>query len=327
MKEKTIHVFKNVSHIILIIISVALSVNLFIQFSNYWYIKILLGAMAISLETIKIYILLTAKYKISLKTKFDIFIGSIEFLVFLALAIVSMIASLGFTFVSIEEQSLQFVKTQQSSNFQIDMLIREIESNNRQIEIIQENASGLEFSAVERGAEANRQVLEIQEKNRILIQEVEQFREQRQQEDPRLSSVEMFNLLGDSIGISGRQTMLYMMFALVFLLELALAITSGNIKPDNIFREHRFEVNAYIDALLDVNGKRLNNDETISNKTGIPINNCKRYRELLLKSHYNNIPLIESGRGGTKANFTPSQIKKIIQLQNSSDIHRRKKKS
>lgn len=266
-----------------------------------------------------------SKQRFTYKTKFDSVVGSLEFSVYFGLAVVSIIASLGFTFVSIEEQSLQFVKVQEASNFEINQLVKEVEANNQQIRIIQENASNLDFSAVERNAEANKQIAEIQERNRSLIKDIEALRSTGTQEQARLTSADMFELLGNPVGLTGKQTMLYMMFALVLLLEIALAITSGSIVSDNILKENKYEINAYIDELFNVKGRRLKTDDKISEITKIPISNCKRYRDLLLNSHYNNIPLIETGKGGTKGNFTASQIQKIVAMQSNAEIRRRKR--
>lgn len=329
MKERTIHRFKNLSHIILVVISMMLSINLFIQFSNSFLVKILLGFTAFALELLKVYLLIEAKFHFRIKEKLSKLKASVETFVYLGLALSSIVASLGFTLLSIEEQSLQFSIAQSASNFEIDQLITQIEANNKQIEIIQENATGLEFSAVERNAEANRQIAEIQEKNKELISKVQELRDEKQlsiEEQGNLTSVDMFNLLGALVDKSGQDAMFFLMFTIVFMLEIAIALTCGEIIIEDPLRENRYELMAYIDSLFNVKGKRLNSDDTIQKETGIALNNCKRYRDLLLKTHYNNIPLIESNRGGTTGNFTKDITKKIIALQSNSTIHRRQKK-
>jgi len=316
MKEKTINRVKQVAHIILVILSMMLSINLFIQFSDKPFIQVLFGLMAGSLELIKLYLLLEAKYHFHLDGWKNEAVGVTQFGVYLGLAFISIVASLGFTLVSIEEQTLQFEERREISNFEIEALQNEIESNNRQIEIVQENATALEFSAVERNAQANEQVRSLQDRNRELIAELSELRFQREEStvEERLTSNDMFILLGETVNLSGRDTMFYMMLVLVILLEVAIAITSGKIEKEIKLKKSSSGIMDYIDALFGEDGKRLVPDNRISKKLGITEEEASMYRDTLKELTYKGKPMINARRGGTIANFGKENMKKIVQF-------------
>lgn len=316
MKERTINRIKQVAHVILIVLSMMLSINLFIQFSDKTFIQVLFGTMAFALEAIKLYLLLEAKYHFHLNGWKNEAVGVVQFTVYLGLAFISIVASLGFTLVSIEEQTLQFEERREVSNFEIEALQNEIESNNRQIEIIQENATALEFSAVERNAEANRQVRELQDRNRELIVELSELRAQREGQtvEQRLTSNDMFILLGETVNLSGRDTMFYMMLVLVVLLEVAIAITSGKIEREIKLKKSTSGIMDYIEALFGEDGKRLVPDSRISKKLGITPEEASMYRDSLKDITYKGKSMITARRGGTVANFGKENMKKIVQF-------------
>lgn len=315
MTEKTINNFKNISHFILVFLSILLSVNLFIQFSDFLYIQILFSLMAIALELIKLFILMKSKSYFKEGGFKNDLVGIIQFLVYLGLAFISVIASLGFTLVSIEEQSIQFESRRNISNFRIESIQNEIEFNLEQIRIIQNNARDLEFSAVERVAQANEQVRAIQEENRNLINLIEELREENIEViEERLTSKDMFVLLGDLISISGKDAMFYMMLVLVILLEVAIAITSGSISKPFQLKESSKGLMEYIDALFSEDGKRLVPDNRIHKILNISIEDSKMFRESLQSIVYKGKPMITSRRGGTVPNFSKENMKKIVQF-------------
>lgn len=329
MKQKTILKIKNVAFITLAIISMILSGNLFIQFSNYLPIKVILSFLSTALEMIKLYLLIECKFHIKAKERLIKFKGVVEGFVYFGLAIASLIASLGFVLLSIEEQSLQFEEQRQVSFFKIEMLVNEIEANNRQIQIIQENTRDLAYNAVERNAEANIQIKVIQEKNRELIDEVELIRSKQSQgneSQAKMTSADMFSLLGRSVGMKGVDVMFYLMLVIVVMLEVALAITSSSIEKDKTLQDYKFELLAYIDALFSGRGQSLLEDTVITNRTGIKLKQCKIYREMLCDMFYNNIPLLESKGSKTNANFTKEQMKKIVKLRGGTEAVERRHK-
>jgi hypothetical protein len=220
--------------------------------------------------------------------------------------------------VSIEEQTLRFETKQEVSDFRINSLIDELESNKEQIKIIQQNATALEFSAVERNAEANRQILEIQEKNRVIIDEVESLREAQTSSsitETQMTSSEMFVLLGSTIDLDGRSTMFYMMLILAVLLEIAITITTGNITKDEEEKsiiKNSIGIFEYIDLMF--SEEKLLSNIAIAKKANISLDESKAFREKLRKITYKGKPLITVKGRQTIPNFKKDNMKKIIQF-------------
>lgn len=317
MKETTIHLSRKISHIILVILSMILSVNLFIQFSDYVLIQILFATLAVSLELLKLYLLVLAKSNFLQRDWKKEFVASFQFLVYGGLAFISIIASLGFTLVSIEEQSLNFETRQEVSSFRIDHIVNQIDINNRQIEIIQENATRLEFSAVERNELANIQVKNIQSQNENLITRLEALRNLQSETvsiETHLTSSDMFTLLGETINLEGKDTMFYMMLLFVILLEIAIAITSGHIDVKSVLSLSSINIFEYIDALFSGDKKYLISDSKIANKTNTSKEKCLIFKKHLKTITYKGKSMIMNKRGGSIANFSKENMKKIIQF-------------
>lgn len=321
MTERTIYHTRQISHAILVSLSMLLSINMFIQFSDHWFIKILFGSMASALELIKIYILVLAKDHFSKARIKDYITSFIQFDVYLGLAIISIIASLGFTLVSIEEQSLRFTTRQEVSDFRVNSLIDELESNKNQIKIIQQNATGLEYSAVERNENANKQILEIQEKNRDLITEIENLQIKKSEKEEvvtRLTSSDMFVLLGKTVNLEGHQAMFYMMLILVILLEIAIAITTGTITKDKIEKseiniKNSISILEYIDLMFNDDGAILSNKQ-IAEKSNISLEEAKAFRKKLRNTTYKGKPLITIKGRKVINNFKKENILKIVKF-------------
>lgn len=318
MTERTIFHTRQISHAILVSLSMLLSINMFIQFSDSWFIQVLFGSMAAALELIKIYILVLAKDHFSKGQIKQYLTSIIQFTVYLGLAIISIIASLGFTLVSIEEQSLRFTSKQVVSEFRINSLIDELESNKNQIKIIQENATGLEFSAVERNESANKQIADIQLKNRKLITEIENLQKSKtskEEETVKLTSSDMFVLLGRTVNLEGHQAMFYMMLILVVLLEIAIAITTGTITKDKIdpILKKSISLIDYINLMFAEDGK-IKSNKNIAKEANISIEEAKAFRTLLRKTTYKNKPLITVRGRKVINNFKKDNLIKIIQF-------------
>lgn len=319
MKEKTMTSIRLTAFIILAILSGLLSINLFVQFSDIIIIQAMFALLAGALEMIKLYLLISAKDYFRRKGWKNEISAVLQFSVYSGLAIISIVASVGFTLVSIEEQSLQFEARQEVSQFRVGSYQSEIEDNRQQIRIIQANASDLAFDAVERNQLANAQVRELQERNRELVNQIEDLRSQYVQEENerQLTSGQMFVLLGETIGLDGRTTMFYMMLMLVILLEISIAITAGNIKHNLVLKEDRYNLMAYIDALMDIGeGKiRLNSNKVVSQRTGLPLEECERYKKLLQETTYNGKPMVVTVQGASRAGYPKDKVKRILEFK------------
>jgi hypothetical protein len=314
---------KVTAHLILVILSIFLSVNLFIQFSNRLFVQILFGSMAVALEAIKVYLLILSKTEWMVEGK-RLFVVP-KFIVYVGLAGISLLASVGFTLVSIEEQSQESVVGSQYVDRRIDLLEAEYQSNMAQIEIIQSNAKDLDYAAVERSEIASEQVRVLQSANRDIMDEIQGFYEEKYREETiDISSNDMFTLLGETIDIDGIDMRFYLMLFFVLFLEVSIAITAETVKPDDEANE------ALVDNSDEISTKRVDieslygyieeyidgfeegrMDEDVSKETGIPVEECIRYREKLQSIHYKGRPMIdEKGR----LSYRKENVKKIVQF-------------
>jgi hypothetical protein len=57
---------------------------------------------------------------------------------------------------------------------------------------------------------------------------------------------------------------------------------------------------------------RLNSNEKIAGRTGLSLQECQKFRDILQKTTINGIPLIYSIQGTSKPNFTKDIIEKAI---------------
>jgi len=314
MKESTAKLMKKVAHVLLFGISTILTVLLFIQFSNEPLVQIVWGTFAFTVELVKIFSVLELKLFWK-QQKFKIAIGMS--IVYCCLAFVSISASLNFTMLSIQNQS--FTSRQQNNNVysydeRIEELSRDIQIYNRMIEDKlkkSEEAPSLYTAAGSAISEELRQYREdkqalVDEKTRLLNEKAEAS------ENMVITSIDSFTLMGEKIGLTGEQVMFYLMGLLVLVLEVVLAMTSGEISGTVKVSENRGKLVKYVNALMDVNGIRLNSDSKISELTGLTIHECKRFKGLLQEWKYDGIELIKTGRGGSRANFTQKQILQIV---------------
>lgn len=310
MREKTVRIFKLVSHFILVGLSMGLSINLFIQFSDATLIKVLFALMATSLELIKLYLLILSKYNFSdiVRKRFK---AIIEFTIYFSLAAISAVASLGFTLVSIQEQSFQATSQNYEQEFQVTSIEREIDSIDQQIDSKLRQQSELPFDYITASERLTDQIEDLRTQRKELVTELDQILQQRDTTRETVSQ-DMFTLLGEIVNLNGRDTMFYMMIFLVILLEISIALTSGDLKKEVQLTQNKDQIVKYIEGLFDTNTNRLNSDDKVSRATGISLSECHRYKKILSNITWKGSSLITSGRGGTFATFSKENTIKIV---------------
>jgi HPt (histidine-containing phosphotransfer) domain-containing protein len=310
MREKTVHTFKLVAHFILIGLSIALSVNLFIQFSDKPFIQIMFGMMAGSFELLKIYLLVLSKYNFSDVVRKRVR-GILEFTIYLGLAFLSAVASLGFTLVSIQEQSFQATSQNYEEQLQVTAIEREIDAIDQQIDTKLRQQSELPFDYITASDRFTEQINELRDQRQELVADLNQLLQESETTRETVSQ-DMFTLLGEVVRLNGRDTMFYMMILLVVLLEISIALTTGDLKKEVQLTQNKDQIVKYIEGLFDTNTNRLNSDDKVSKATGIPLSECHRYKKILSNITWKGSSLITSGRGGTFATFTKENTIKIV---------------
>ena len=117
------------------------------------------------------------------------------------------------------------------------------------------------------------------------------------------------------VDLKGSQLLFFILFILSCTIDFGLFTTleplsKGSMQLNTL--EVRKEFVRYIDALFASNGERLNPDTKIEELTKIPLNQCKKYRKLLQEQMYDGKPMIVSGKGATKANFSKDDTIKLM---------------
>lgn len=310
MKERTVRIFKLVAHFILVGLSIGLSVNLFIQFSDDTIIKLLFALMAVALETIKIYLLILAKYNFSDIVRKRVKAAT-EFTIYFGLAAISAVASLGFTLVSIQEQSFSATSQNYEEQLQVTAIEREIDAIDQQIDTKLRQQSELPFDYITASDRFTDQINELRDQRQELVADLNQLLQERETTREMVSE-DMFTLLGDIVNLDGRDTMFYMMIFLVILLEISIALTTGDLRKEVQLTQNKDQIVKYIEGLFDTNTNRLNSDDKVSKATGISLSECHRYKKILSSITWKGTSLITSGRGGTFASFTKENTIKIV---------------
>jgi len=332
MKEKTVFKLRRVTYLLLVLISTLFTCSLFEQLAVGTFNKAIMVTFGFALEIIKLYLFLLVKSHYKDKEK----VMTIAlFIVYLGLAFISGLATLGFAMSNIEEQSY----TAEAQNLSItdlenqvknyDFLILKVEAGLNSSIAEQEKMNGMNkafYSGQEKMKE--QQVLEM-ENYKSLLRERSDLVSQIQTlsiDEVEVSSAHTFELIGTLFRVrgkpmTGQDTILMIFVLLVVFLELCICLTSENIEKPISLKYSSTELNQYVDSLMQ-NGKakKLISDWKISEQTGISLETCKRYRFMMLHRKVSNKSLIVSVRGGSKANFSYEMMKKIIQSVDIKEV-------
>ena len=313
MKEKTFFALRKISHIILFIVSLSFTLFLFIEFGEKLHQKILWGLLGFALEIIKLYLFMLAKSGFKEKD-WHIKIGALlQFIVYLGIMFTSMIATIGFAMTTIEGQS--FSAQVKQNTFEINSIEVERDEITKEITILQQQQASLPEGWITASQRLSDSILSLREQREELNNKIRDLRKERLNEQI-IDTSNVFVLIGSIINLDGKSTLYYLMLIMVITLEVCLVITCGDIEK-KISKIHVYSGNKifeYIEALFDVDGKRLKTDFDISNILNIPIEECINFRKTLSGITYKGVPMISQRRGGTKANFTKENIIKIVKF-------------
>lgn len=311
MKFENFQLERKIAHILLFIVSVTFTLFLFIQFGTALHEKLLWGAVGISLEIIKLYIFMLSKKNFKER---KVFAGGFKMLIYMSIAFVSMVASLGFALTTIQGQSFEA----QFSNLNYDSKISELEFIESEIQTKIRQQSELPGDYVTASDRFTQQISELRTQREELLQEISALQEEVANRQTDTNDV--FSLIGNTIGFDGQDTLYYLMLIMIIALELCLVLTAGEIEVKlDINASKATRIIEYVESMMDVTGARMKTNDKISTETGIPLNECQMYRDKLQEMKYKGTPLIEARQGGTKANFTKDSILKIVKFYISTD--------
>ena len=309
MKRKTFHVYRKLSHVVLFIVSLTFTLMLFVEFGDSWYQKLLWGGMGFALEIIKLYLWM------HLKSQWKTEKGSAiaQFVIYAGIAFVSMIASLGFAMNTIEGQTF----TAQVQNIQVDSMVEDLEIIDSQIATKIRQQSELPFDYITASDRFTDQINDLRSQRQDILERLSA--QQAVSQGRETESIDTFVLIGRSVGLGGQDTLYYLLLIMVVALEICLVMTSGDIEKRLIVDENP-QIISYVNAMFEnaSSNSRLSTDDAIHEATGIPLSECRKYRSFLANISYGSggvkKPLIESRRGGTKANFTRDGVLKILRF-------------
>jgi hypothetical protein len=134
----------------------------------------------------------------------------------------------------------------------------------------------------------------------------------------------IFGSLGQVFGIPANILKIFIFGTSVLMLYLGLILTSWDVRIEvNIqaektssvnvtsekicINENKQELSTFIDALFEGTKRRLNGNDPISKKTGLPFEKCVRFRELLGSLIIKDLPAINIVQGASTANY-PKEI-------------------
>lgn len=316
MKIKTINLSKSITHWVFFGISMALSVNMFIQFSNKLIIQLVFAILAAGLEYMKHLFILLLKDRIALvkdkkeKVSFSFLVQAITCF---TLIMFSVIASVMFALSSIEQQSDYAIV----ENLEKNMYIAQYESIGSQIENINAQLNSLSTNKstwVSSQASLRDEISELQTQQILIVSNINSI------EKVETAASTVFDLFGETFNMTGKKIMFLMMLILVVLLEVCLILTTEGIEKDATENDNLKELLIFIDTLMDTpeGAKRLNSINTIMEKTGWEKNKVESYFDYLAKLKWNHMPLIVRHSNRTTANFNRDEIKKAVKIQNYS---------
>ncbi len=322
MKERTFNSIKSVQAVFLYLVSVFLVSLSFTSIApigtlQFW------GWLALAFVVSSLQIVFIIKIKTSKKNGTDSW-KSLTGLVFgyLLFTIIMFNGSLSFIVNTIDQKSKQVQTSTLVVNTNIDFLKEEIDSLKKinaqhQKSITEDLLPKNLMTSVERLnkiiLENDAKIVELQSQLNIALEKAASTTNQD------VITTDTFELIAKRIpllNVSGPDYQFFIMLLISLAIEFGLFISveaiskNGKLPIDLI--ETKKELNKYIEALFDTDGVRLISDKRISEITNIPIKNCIRYKQMLQNQMYNNKPLIYSGKGGTKSNFSKEDVIKIM---------------
>jgi len=336
MKEATVFKIKHYLFYGLAILSAVLSLNMFWRMSNDPFYRACWMAFGFFSESMKLVLLIIAKDLIKNANGWkDRFHGFALAFLYIILALCSLIASYGFTKMSIEEFSRKMeaeivakVEEESLSSFSIKKarLEKNIADYDDQIRILKENSSNLGYDAVERSEESSRQLVELQdlrdlesEKLIALLDEEKAKREEENKstslvevEDVSMSSLEMFELIGSG-KVSGVSVLFWLMILMNLVLEISIALLSDSIERPVKIKMHS-RIFEYMNLLYANGPDRLVPDYKISKEHNFSKEECYRYKNVLKTVTWKGKPLVQSKPGKTFSIMSLVNAKKVVNI-------------
>ncbi|MBD3216580.1 MAG: hypothetical protein GF311_28455 [Candidatus Lokiarchaeota archaeon] len=240
MKLKTLATMKLFTHKVLFFICLALSINLFIQFTDFVLLKIVFALLAGGFEIAKYFLLIEGKYDWRLGRYCT---ASGKFVLVFGLTLVSVVASLGFALGEIEKQSFDVAKGSYGKDRlekTIGRLEREWDLQEKIIEasIKQKTEINLESKAVywvgKTITDIDKTIEEAKSEQNKISKEIKSYElmldEEVSKDTVKITASNIFTTLGKGLNLPGLAVMFWLLLILVILLEISLVATSDSVE-------------------------------------------------------------------------------------------------
>lgn len=334
MTTKVMNVAKLTAHVVLLGISGLLSINLFIQLAIDPLSQVLLASMAGALEIMKIWLFVHAKYLFrkkeeKIKGKVNTRTAALfTFVLYLSLALISTVASVGYSLTTVEKQSFTVQQNTEFETTKVDMIKEEIENINVEIDDMLRRLEQLPQDWLRETRRLSDKIDRLRERKRDLqkelIAEQEKLQEKRQGQQ-RQKATDIFSSLGEYINRDGKTTMKLILLLLAVMLEICSAVSAPN--EENIQRrkvKDRVEApgkrkrsslpwEEFVESLFRTGGsERLKPIPKVAKEISIDIETAKKMRNILLTVKKEGKPLLTRNRSGAMyATFEKDTIMRI----------------
>jgi len=231
--------------VLLTIVSAYLSINMFISLGADFAGKAILGVTATALEATKVFALLRIEYIIFLQG--GLFVHPlrkgpwVSIMVYLILALVSIIASLGFTLVTVDKQveasRSSFVAENDEYEYTISQKEKALLQKDAQIDALNANLSKIDANLATGAVKLSSNSSTLTAERNAMVQEISDLKKlQNQAKSLAASSLKenvygMFALMAMAVGVKSEKTIMTLLLLMIsIMLEIAMVYTSPTIK-------------------------------------------------------------------------------------------------
>lgn len=313
MKERHVQWVERIANYTMFVVSAVLSISLFQQLSHEIIFKIIFIALAIVFEIVKLLMLIKFKTLLSKGIKMGNVI--VYFIVYLAMALVSLTASAAFILVTSVQQS----KIVAINSMGREAFISQIESIDTEINTLQTRLANLPIDHDTSTLRFSARIEVLQKQKNDIIKQINAISSNTSAQE--IETDNAFDLLGRAVKMDGVTALTIFLIFLSLVLEVCIAITAevvqdeGNSKATiEAYKESKYDLLAYSNVLLDVRlgNTRLNSDEVIATKLGFDVEKCKKYRNMLKGIQYKGAPILMSKKGSSYATVSKQNFLAIV---------------
>jgi len=234
-------IIKYGAFLLLTLVSAYLSINMFVNLGADMTGKVVLGIVALALESTKVFALLRIEYAMLQRSKNKTLRrpwSSIA--IYLALALLSVIASLGFTLVTVDKQvessRAVFSSVADDYSFDIEQLQASLVLIDAQAKVLQDQISRINPDFASGSVRLSTEAQELADRRSAVVASMSALKKQQREAVVAVAKSEeqnvygMFVLMGNMLGVPDKLVMTSLLFLISLLLEIGMLYTSPTIE-------------------------------------------------------------------------------------------------